>query len=159
MLDMKSWFWPLYILVFFIPTLLFIPRREYKGYFLYGFILGGMVDILTIVLLGNILGMFMYSDGPLVVQGIPIFIPIAFTFTWMLFLYFLPVQTTFLVVYITGFSGFAVLLGFVLQNLGYFTYSYGFTLSAFINFISFLLWFSLSAWIYRRNELKRQIIK
>lgn len=154
MWDLKSWFWPLYTLVFFIPTLLFIPRREYKGYFLYGFILGGMVDVLTIILLSNIMGVFTYSDGPLVVKGIPIFVPLAFVFAWMLFLYFLPVRRTFLILYVLGFSGCSVLLGFVLQNLGYFAYTYGFTLSALITFISFLFWFSFSAWLYRRNELK-----
>jgi hypothetical protein len=142
-------FWPFLAILFAIPTLIFIPLREYKRFFIFGFVLGGFIDIVTIIILGNLLNEFSYHAGPLMVFGIPIFIPLAFTFTWMNFFYFLPVRTEFLIPYVIGFSGFAVLIGFVEQNLGYFQYHHGPVRGAFITMAVFLLWFSFSAWIYR----------
>lgn len=134
--------------------MLFIPRKEYKKFFIFGFTLGGIIDIISIIVFGNLLGVFSYRSGPLVVSGIPIFIPIAFTFAWMIFFYFLPVRMEFLIPYIIGFSGFAVLIGFVEENLGYFQYHHGFIQSALVTAVVFLLWFGFSAWVYRHYAPK-----
>lgn len=148
MFDLKLVFWPAYALIFAIPTLIFIPRHEYKRYFIYGFIFGGMIDVITIVVLGNIMGEFKYLAGPLMVKGIPLFVPLTFVFVWMLFFYFLPVRIGFLVPYIIGFSGFSILIGFILQNFGLFQYTHGFIRATFITGITFLFWFTVSAWVY-----------
>lgn len=142
-------FWAGLVIVFAVPTLIFIPRPEYKKFFIFGFILGGLVDVLSIVIIGELLGEFSYLAGPLMVWGIPILVPVTFTFVWMLFFYFLPLRLEFLIPYIIGFAGFAVLIGFVEQNLGYFQYHHGETRGALITLIVFLLWFSASAGIYR----------
>jgi len=141
-------FWPVYTLVFAIPTVIFIPRNQYKRYIIFGFILGGAIDLITIIILGNIAGEFRYPAGPYVVKGIPIFTPLAFTFAWMNFFYFLPLRKEFQIPYVVGFSGFAVLVGFVLENLGYFEYTKGFTRAAIMTFVNFLLWFGVSALVY-----------
>ena len=142
-------FWPGLAIVFAIPTLIFIPRREYKKFFIFGFILGGLGDIIAIILIGNLLGEFSYLAGPMMGLGIPIFVPIAFTFVWMIFLYFLPVRSEFLIPYIMGFSGFSVLMGLVEQNFGFFQYHHGAIRGSIITSIIFFLWFSASAWVYR----------
>ncbi len=142
-------FWPGLALLFAIPTIVFIPLKDYKKFFIFGFVLGGLVDIVTILFIGKLLGEFSYRSGPFVVLGIPIFIPLAFTFIWMAFFYFLPVRMEFLIPYIIGFSGFAVLVGFVEQNLGYFQYHHGFLRGAAITITVFTPWFSFSAWVYR----------
>lgn len=147
-------FWPGLAILFAIPTLIFIPRKEYKKFFIFGFILGGMIDIFSIIVIGNLLGEFSYHTGRLTVMGIPIFIPLVFTFTWMLFFYFLPVRMEFLIPYIIGFSGFSVLIGFVEQNLGYFQYHHGFVRGASVTMSIFLLWFGFSAWVYRHYSSK-----
>lgn len=142
-------FWTALTLIFAVPTLIFIPRHQYKHFFIFGFILGGFIDVLTIIFIGNLMGEFSYIAGPLMVFGIPILVPLAFTFVWMLFFYFLPVRIEFLIPYILGFSGFSILIGFVEQNLGYFKYNLGFTRGVIITGIVFLIWFSFSAWVYR----------
>lgn len=152
-------FWPGLAIVFGIPTLIFIPKEQYKKFLIFGFVLGGIVDVLTIIFIGNMMGEFFYIAGPLAAFGIPVFIPIAFTFVWMLFLYFLPVRLEFLIPYIAGFVGFAVMLGFVQQNLGYFKFGHGTTHSVISQIISFSIWFSVSALIYRiyNEKLPRTI--
>jgi hypothetical protein len=148
-LDTNLIFWPGLAILFAIPTIVFIPRKEYKKFFIFGFILGGLLDVVSIIIIGNLLGEFSYLAGPLMVLGIPIFIPLAFTFVWMSFFYFLPIRMEFLIPYIIGFSGFAVLIGFVEQNLGYFKYHHGFIRGASMTAIVFVLWFSFSTWVYR----------
>ncbi|TCL75304.1 hypothetical protein EDC14_1003238 [Hydrogenispora ethanolica] len=142
-------FWPGLAIGFAIPTIILIPRQEYKKFFIFGFILGGLVDVLSILVFGNLLGEFSYLAGPFMTMGIPIFVPVAFTFVWMLFLYFLPVRLEFLIPYIMGFAGFSVFIGAVEQNLGYFQYHRGLVRGSLTTLVVFLVWFSLSAWVYR----------
>lgn len=148
-LDPKLIFWPALAIAFGIPTLIFIPKNEYKKFLIFGFVLGGVIDVITIIVIGNFIGEFSYIAGPLQVFGIPVFVPIAFTFVWMLYLYFLPFRIEFLVPYIIGFSGFAVLLGFVEQNFGLFIYNYGNTHGVVVTIITFIIWFVASALIYQ----------
>lgn len=149
-IDLSLIFWPGLAIAFGIPTLIFIPREQYKKFLIFGFVLGGFIDVITIIFMGNLLGEFTYIAGPLQAFGIPVFVPIAFTFVWMLFLFFLPFRIEFLIPYIIGFSGFAVLIGFVEQNLGFFKYNNGDTQGAIVTGITFIIWFGLSAIIYRR---------
>lgn len=142
-------FWPCLAIIFGIPTLIFIPREQYKKFFIFGFVLGGLVDVITIIFIGNLLGEFVYIAGPLDAFGIPVFVPIAFTFVWMLFLFFLPMRIEFLIPYILGFSGFAVMLGIVEQNLGFFKYNHGDIRGSIFTGITFIIWFGVSAIIYR----------
>ena len=153
-IDPNYIFWPGLAIVFGIPTLIFIPKEQYKKFLIFGFVLGGVVDVLTILFIGNLFGEFQYIAGPLEAFGIPVFIPIAFTFVWMLFLYFLPVRIEFLIPYILGFVGFGVLLGFVQQNLGFFQFGHGVTHTVISQVITFVIWFSASALIYRNYNEK-----
>ncbi|WP_407313074.1 hypothetical protein [Desulfosporosinus sp. SB140] len=148
-IDLNFIFWPGLAIALGIPTLIFIPRQEYKKFLIFGFVLGGVIDVMTIIFIGNLLGEFSYIAGPLEAFGIPVFIPIAFTFVWMLFLFFLPFRIEFLVPYIIGFSGFAVMLGFVEQNLGFFKFNYGDTHGVIATIITFVVWFTGSALVYR----------
>ena len=152
MLDRNLIFWPLYLLVFFLPTLIFIPRKEYKMYLLYGLIFGGMIDALTILVIGNLWGQFRYIAGPLTALNIPIIAPLVFTFVWMLFLYFLPRRKSFLILYILGWTGFSTLIGPVLQNLGFFQINGGLTKAITIHVVTFLAWFTFSAWYFLRDQ-------
>jgi hypothetical protein len=153
-IDLNYIFWPGLALLFGIPTLIFIPRDLYKKYLIFGFALGGVVDVATIIIIGNWIGEFEYIAGPLEAFGIPVFVPIAFTFVWMLFFYFLPVRIEFLIPYIIGFIGFAVLLGFVQQNLGFFKFGRDTYPAVISQIISFSVWFSVSALVYRIYEKK-----
>lgn len=152
--DLNFIFWPGLAIAFGIPTLIFIPRENYKKFLLFGFVLGGFIDVFTIIILGNFLGEFAYIAGPLEAFGIPVFVPIAFTFVWMLFFFFLPYRVEFLIPYILGFSGFAVMLGFIEQNLGFFKFNHGDTRGAIVTIITFILWFAGSALVYRSYDNK-----
>ena len=155
--DLTTIFWPVLTIIFWIPTLIFIPRKEYKRFLIFGFILGGLLDVVSIILIGNIFGVFTYNAGPFQAFGIPIFIPLAFTFVWMLFLYFLPFRIELLIPYIIGFCGFSVLMGIIEQNLGLFKYHQGLILDLTITAAVFLVWFSLSAYVYRKYDDKAYI--
>ena len=150
-------FWPSLAIVFGILTLIFIPKEQYKKFLLFGLVLGAIVDAMTIIFIGSLLGKFYYNAGPLEVFGIPIFIPITFTFVWMLYLYFLPFRVEFLIPYIIGFTCFALMMGLVEQNLGFFTYNYhGIIQTVIGETIMFGIWFSASAYIYRTYDKKLQ---
>jgi hypothetical protein len=155
MIDLKLIFWPSLAIIFGISTLIFIPKEQYKKFLLFGLVLGAMVDAMTIIFIGNLLGKFYYNAGPLEAFGIPIFIPITFTFVWMLYLYFLPFRDEFLILYIIGFTVFALMMGLVEQNLGFFTYNYNGIIGTVIGeTVMWAIWFSASAYIYRTYDKK-----
>ncbi|WP_366923070.1 hypothetical protein MFMK1_003563 [Metallumcola ferriviriculae] len=137
--------------LFGIATILLIPKEKYKKFLIYGFLLGAVGDVLIVTLVGGLLGLIKYQNtGPFNILGLFSFwTPLAWMFTLMLFLYFLPVRIVFYHVYIVGFALFGFMVGLVLQHLGTFQYVGNYIYFAPITFIT---WFFLSAWLYRRSE-------
>lgn len=147
----KSFIFFFKALLFGVSAMIAIPKEHYKKFFIYGFIFGGIGDIITVLILGPALHLIKYSNlGVFGILGLFSFwTPIAWTFTFMLFFYFLPVRKAFLYPYLIGFAMFALMVGWVLQNLGTFGY-----IGNYIYFapLVFLAWFSLSAWGYFKSE-------
>ncbi|MGI6161431.1 MAG: hypothetical protein ACOYJD_05305 [Christensenellales bacterium] len=145
-------FWPLYLLSFFALTILAIPSREYKKYLIYGIVFGGIISTLSIIIIGNLFGVFTYHAGSLTALGIPAPVPLAFIFTWMLFFYFLPSRRLFVILYTVFWVGLSVMLGVLLQNFGYFTYDVGTVSGVIIQTLVFGAWFFFSVWYFMRDR-------
>ena len=75
--------------------------------------------------------------------------PITWAFVFMLFFYFLPVRKVFLVPYILIFSLLSYSVGLVMQNFGLFEYI---GIQKYLAPFTFLIWYSVSAWVFLRNE-------
>lgn len=134
----------------FLATVLLIPRALYRKYLLYGLVLGGLADIVVVGLCNRVLHWFTWTSlGPANVFGWNALVPLSFTFWLMLYLYFLPLRTAFLIPYVIAFTGMGIIMGQVTRNLGLFSYKPFFVyLSPFI----FLAWFSAAAWVFRWQE-------
>jgi hypothetical protein len=134
-------------LLFGLAAVIFIPKEKYKKYFIYGFILGGVIDVILIVTLSYLDVIKYYNMGPFSVFNIfPFFTPIAWTFAMMLFLHFLPIRKVFLYPYVISFALYGVALGQVLKGFGLFRYN------IFIMPFVYIFWFSLAAIVYIHNE-------
>ncbi|SEO76826.1 hypothetical protein [Propionispora vibrioides] len=127
--------------------LLLIPKHQYKRYFLYGVVLGGLVDI-AIVLTLTLLGQVRYANmGHFSAFGlIHAFAPVSWSFTFAMFLYFLPKRTTFFWLYIFAFAVLNLKVATIMQSFD--TYGYS---NAFVLTIVFLLWGYGAAYVYRRD--------
>ncbi|MHB9093799.1 MAG: hypothetical protein ACYC21_03935 [Eubacteriales bacterium] len=138
-------------IMFGIATVAVIPRQYYKKFFIYGFIFGAIGDGVFVLILGHGFHLFKYYGmGPFSVYGLfPFWTPVAWMFAFMLFFYFLPVRKIFLSLHILGFAFFGYFVGVVLEGFGVFQYI-GFW--RYIAPLFFVLWFSLAAWVYMRNE-------
>jgi len=133
-------------LLFGIAAYAVIPRTEFKRYLIYGFIFGAIGDVLMVFTL-DLLGLSKYHNmGPFSIWGlISFWTPIAWMFAFMIFFYFLPVRTVFLVPYIAGFALYAYMVGLVLSELGLFEYVGAYKYYAPLVFTA---WFSIAAYVY-----------
>jgi hypothetical protein len=131
-------------------ALILIPKTQYKKFFLYGLLFGGLGDSIIALLL-HLSGLIRYSNmGVTSVLGIFSFwTPITWAFAFMIFFYFLPFRKSFLIPYLILFVALNYSLGLVMENLGLFEYR-GFY--RYIAPIVFLLWYLVSALVFIRNE-------
>ncbi|KAF1084791.1 hypothetical protein SPSYN_01961 [Sporotomaculum syntrophicum] len=136
-------------LLFGIAAYAVIPRHEFKRYLIYGFIFGGIADVVVIIVLEPILNLIKYHNlGPFSIYGLFSFwTPVSWMFAFMIFFYFLPVRKVFLIPYIIGFSLFGYMVGIVLNGLGLFEYI---GIQKYLAPIVFFVWFSISAYVYFR---------
>ena len=126
---------------------LLIPKQQYKRYFLYGIVLGGGVDIILVLAL-TLLGQVRYDNmGHFSAFGLlHAFAPVSWTFTFAMFLYFLPKRTNFFWLYIFAFAMINLTVATIMQS--YNTYGYS---NPFIMIIIFLLWGYGAAYVYRKD--------
>lgn len=135
-----------------LATVIVIPRNLYKKYLLYGLMFGGIGDSLLVAII-HFLGYLNYKNlGATSLFGIFSFwTPIAWTFYFMLFFYFLPVRKVFLVFYVLVFVLLNYAVGTVMSQSGLYEvigiYKY---IQPFI----YLVWCSISAWAFLKGENK-----
>lgn len=149
----KSMFFFLKALLFGLATIVSIPQNVYKKYVIWGFLFGGIGDLIIVALFGPVLNLIKYENMGVfnILDTISFWTPIAWMFTFMLFFYFLPIHRYFLLIYIIGFSIFGFMVGLVLQNIGLFKYE-----GIYIYFAPFVFiaWFSFSSFIFfRYNQI------
>lgn len=136
---------------FGLAAIILIPKEHYKKYLVYGLLLGGINEILAVVVLSRLLHLFRYKNLGVfnILNLFSFWTPLAWMFVVMYFLYALPRKRLFLYPYVAGYGVFGYFLGLVLHNFGLFEYN-----GIFIYFAPFALtaWFALIAWLYIKAE-------
>lgn len=143
--------YPVFLVMMFILTVIFIPRQEYKRYLVYGLIVGGIGDVVAVTLYQNILGvMWFQNQGLFFVLGHHALSPLGWTLCVMVFLYFLPDRNTFLYPYILAWAGLSLAYGYVVRNAHLFDFKEWFY--PLPGYITFVIWWSFAAWFFLRTQ-------
>lgn len=133
-----------------VTFLLVIPKERYKRYLLWGFIFGGIGDTLVVVLLSS-LNLIQYKNmGVFNIFGLFSFwTPLTWTLVFSVFFYLMPVRKVFLVPYILYWGALSYSVGLVMQSFGLFEYI---GIHRYLSMPTFLLWYTVSAWVYLKYE-------
>ncbi|KUO62569.1 MAG: hypothetical protein APF84_02130 [Gracilibacter sp. BRH_c7a] len=144
-------FYPTFLIGTFILTLIFIPRNQYKDYFIYGLLIGGLGDIIAVTFMQNLLGLMWFKNqGIFNVFGHIALSPLSWTVTVIIFLYFLPRKRWFLYPYILTWAAISLGYGYVVHNVGLFDFvSWLYPIPAYFIFLG---WWILAAWLFLKTS-------
>ncbi|MDO9534993.1 MAG: hypothetical protein Q7J85_06600 [Bacillota bacterium] len=147
--------YPIFTIIVGAAALLIIPKEQYKHYLLYGFLFGGVGQILIASLL-TALNLIQYKNmGPFNILGLTsIWTPLTWALAFTIFFFLLPRRKVFLIPYVLTFAALSYSVDLVKEAFGLFEYI-GF--NRYTAPINFLVWYSVSAWVYIRSarvELK-----
>ncbi|NLL53487.1 MAG: hypothetical protein GX248_12395 [Peptococcaceae bacterium] len=144
-------FYPVFLIAVFCLTLIFIPKIKYKEYFIYGFLIGGLGDIIVVGFMQNILGvMWFYNQGIFNVFKMMALSPLCWTANIMIFLYFLPAKKSFRYPYILTWACISLGFGYVVHNIGLFDFvDWLYPIPAYL---IFLCWWSFATWLFRKTS-------
>lgn len=144
-------FYPVYLLVTFSFTLIFIPKKDYKEYFIYGFLFGALGDVLIVSLFQNVLQIMWFKNMGLFAAWDQNFLsPASWLTTVMLFLYFFPQKKFFRYPYIFTFSCASVGYGLLVRNADLFDFRPW--LYPYVSFFVFFLWWLCITWIFLKTS-------
>ncbi len=144
-------FYPVYLVIVFSLSLIYIPKKDYKEYLIYGFLLGGLGDMLVVGLFQNLLKiMWFKNQGIFNVLGQNFLSPPSWTFTVTLFLYFLPRKGIPLYIYVPTFAAYSVGYGLIVHNAGLFDYRPWFY--PVVSYLIFLGWWTFIAWVFLKTS-------
>ncbi|KJS86991.1 MAG: membrane protein [Peptococcaceae bacterium BICA1-8] len=147
----KILFYPIFLLMIFILSLIYIPKRDYKEYFIYGVLIGGLGDVLVVGLFQNLLHIIWFKNaGIFNALGQNLLSPPCWLFVVMLFLRFLPRRRPFLYLYVITVAFSSVGYGMLVRNVGLFDYQPWFY--PFFSFLTFLGWWSFATWIFLKTS-------
>lgn len=144
-------FYPVFLLIVFCLTLIFIPKNKYKEYFIYGFLIGGLGDVIAVGLFQNILGiMWFENQGIFYVLKMQALSPPSWIVTVMIFLYFLPSKKPFRYPYILMWACFSLGYGYLVHNAGLFDFvNWFYPIPAYFIFLS---WWLFASWLFRKTS-------
>ncbi len=146
-----QWFYPVYLIIAFGLSLIYIPRRDYKEYLSYGLLVGGLGDMVMVGLFQNLLHIIRFKNaGIFNVLGQNFLSPPCWTFTVMLFLHFLPRRRSFRYLYIVTFGCFSVGYGLMVHNAGLFDFRPGYY--PVFSYLTFLFWWSFTTWLFLKTS-------
>ncbi len=138
------WIYPIYTACIGLVTLALVPRHHIRKISFYAIVLGGVADVVAILLVTHLLGAGGYRNfDPFGLDGMPFFPPLAWTVWFVLFFYFLPRQRVTKYVYIVVAAAYSVIFSNVLIHLGIFEWNYG---NVVVPFFIYVSWFLLVTW-------------
>ncbi|MDQ7092010.1 hypothetical protein REC12_00175 [Desulfosporosinus sp. PR] len=147
----STFFYPTYILVAFIVVVITIPKKDFKEYFIYAMIFGGLGDIVTVGLFQNLFHIIWFKNaGIFNVLGQNLLSPPSWILTVMIFLHFLPARRSFLCVYVLGFAAFSVAYGYLVHNVDLFDFRPWFY--PYFAYVTFLAWWSVITWTFIKTS-------
>lgn len=152
-MSIQSLIYPTIAVLAGISTLLIIPKKRYKHFFLYGLIFGALGDTISVLIFSKVFHLFQYRNMGLfnVFNIFSLWTPITWLFVFMLFFYFMPVRKIFLFPYLLAFIALNFAVGPVMEALGLMQAKHG-VIYWFFEFGTFSLWFSIAAWVYLKNR-------
>ncbi|WP_075364798.1 hypothetical protein [Desulfosporosinus metallidurans] len=148
---LTTFFYPSYLLLAIIIVLTYIPKKDFKEYFIYGFILGGLGDVVVVGLFQNLLNIIWFKNaGIFYVLGQNLLSPPSWILTVIIYLRFLPRRQPFLYIYVLTFALFSVAYGYLVHNVGLFDFRPWFY--PFFSYLTFLIWWSIITWIFNKTS-------
>lgn len=146
----------LYTAAIAVIVLAMVPKNEIRRLAFYGVGFGALVDVLFVITLTHGFKAAGYFNfGPLAAFGIPFFPPIAWSFFFVAFLYFLPKQRPWNYAFSLLAAAFSTLFSNVLANLGIFGWwKVG---GLVIPYILYATWFTTVTYIYQNVLAKREL--
>jgi hypothetical protein len=152
---LQSLFYPGFLTITFILTRIFVPREKYKKYFVYGFLVGGLGDIIVVSIMQNLLGFIWFKNqGIFEVLGHMGLSPPSWTVTVMIFLWFLPTRRYFLYPYVATWAAYSIGYAAVVRNLNlYNTVDWLYPIPAYFIFLG---WWSFAAWLFIKYERQHE---
>lgn len=151
MINETALVYPVLLVAVFSLTLIFIPKKDYRRYLLYGFLIGGLGDIIAVTLFQNILKvMWFKNQGIFYVLGHNALSPPCWTLVVMIFLYFLPRWRSFLYPFIATWAFASLGFGYLVRNAELFDFvSWFYPIPAFLIFLG---WWSFAAWLFLKTS-------
>ncbi|WP_242947485.1 hypothetical protein [Desulfosporosinus lacus] len=144
-------FYPSFIFLMFIVVLITIPKKDFKEYFIYAMLLGGLGDVVVVGLFQNLLHIIWFENaGIFNVLGQNILSPPSWILTVMIFLRLLPPQKMFQYFYVLGFAAFSVMYGYLVHNVGLFDFKPWFY--PVMAYFTFLVWWSIITWVFIKTS-------
>lgn len=144
-------FYPSFLLIMFIFTLIFIPRKDYKEFFTYGLLVGALGDMVVVGLMQNLFQVMWFKNmGIFSVLGQNLLSPLSWLVTVMLFLRFLPHRLWFRYAYIFAFACFSVAYGILVRNVNLYDFYAWFY--PFVAFLIFLGWWSFATYLFLKTS-------
>jgi len=138
----------IYTLALGIMALAVVPRPEIRRLSFLGIIYGAITDFWIIIFATHLLEVGGYKNYfPFGFMGIPFFPLLAWTFYFILYLFFLPQRKPWIIIYIIAAAGYSTIFSIILQNLGIFQWNVG---RLFIPFLIYLTWFSIVTFTYHK---------
>ena len=144
-------FYPVYLVIAFSLSLIYIPKKDYKEYLIYGFLLGGLGDMLVVGLFRNLLHIMWFKNtGIFNILGQNFLSLPSWTFTVMLFLYFLPKKGISLYLYVLTYAAYSVGYGLLVHNAGLFDFRPW--LYPVVSYFVFLGWWTLITLVFMKTS-------
>ncbi len=145
------WVYPTFLVILFSLSLVYIPRKDYKEYLIYGFLLGGLGDMVVVALYQNVFHLIWFKNqGIFNVVGQNFLSPPCWSFTVMLFLYFLPRKGVAHYLYVLTFAAYSVGYGLMVHNAGLFDFKPGFY--PFFSYLTFLGWWATVTVVFTKTS-------
>lgn len=143
--------YPIFVITLLFFSLILIPRNQYREYLMYGFLCGGLGDIIIVTLLQNILGLIVFKNqGVFYVLGHHALSPIGWTLAVMLFLFFLPKRRIFLYFYLVAWTFLSLGFGYIVHNAQLFEFADWYY--PVPTFFVFLLWWIFATWLFLKTS-------
>lgn len=147
--------YPVFLTILFSLSLVYISRKDYREYLIYGLLLGGLGDMVVVGLFQNVFHIIWFKNqGIFNVVGQNFLSPPCWTFTVMLFLHFLPRKGIRQYLYVLTFAAYSVGYGLVVHNADLFDFIPGYY--PFFSYLTFLGWWAFITFVFMKTSYLAQ---
>jgi len=132
-------------------TLIFIPKKDYKEYFIQGIMTGAALDILIVAIFQDLFHIIQFKNQWVFeALGQNALSPFCWLFVTMLYLYFLPEKRLLRFIYYAASGASSVIFGYFVHNANLFDFQPWFY--PFFSFVIFTIRWIFVAWVFVRTS-------